>query len=510
MAGFVMTQQELDALLTLGQVMDYAQIPAGDPTDPTNLRGAFLLATGATELALPRVFGVIPEDVFDGVINAITIAAAAPVANAQAAPPVAANLFQRGNLITVGLICRIKTGLLDSLVAQLAAAGGAPLVVQPPPPASNAPPASKIKLGLVARQGDDTEVVIVGDAIMSAGTARWEAIFGVGKRPNPDAEATDTQITCLKFMIDSGQAPTVDFALWGPHGHRMERKFRLSGVVFDKDGHMRTVEIAGPPTLAVWLLSWEVYVTACIMLNIFDLGTLLAYKTLILTLHGRYGPQVWLLLYQADTRFRQEHLVRMKRRLAFEHDKALASNGTTAFDKDRPWDLAMSEGTEDKSWWNHEFTEPAVMLLARTANMDNIISNDAPIHAAASQGMFGGVAAPYEHAQMEYSGARNGAPSAKMRKTDAAIDRSTMSGGEYTSNRKGIKLCPEYQTGACGPCVGKGLCPKDRTSKHQCALCLDEKHGKNRCSTAPRDPYKKTHKGAKGKGKGSGKGKGKY
>ena len=422
MAAF-MTQQELYALLTLEQVMDYAQIPAGDPTDPSNLRGAFLLATGATETALPRIFGVIPEDVFDGVINAIAIAAAPPVANTPAAPPVPANLFQRGNLITVGLICRMKTGLLDSLVSQLAAAGGAPLALLPPPPTALVPASSKIKLGLVARQGDDTEVTIVDDSVMSAGTARWEHIFGVGKRPNPDAEATDTQITCLKFMVDAGQAPTVDFALWGPHGHRMERKFRLSGVVFDKDGHLRTVEIAGPPTLAVWLLSWEVFVTACVMLNIFDLGTLLAYKTLILTLHSRYGPQVWLLLYQADTRFRQEHLVRMKRRLAFDHDKAVAAGGTTAYDKDRPWDLAMSEGTEDKGWWNHEFTEPAVMLLARTANMDSIISNDAPIQAAASQGIFGGVSAPYDHGQMEYSGGAAG-NGGKKRKTADMTDAS--------------------------------------------------------------------------------------
>ena len=508
MAAF-MTQQELDALLTLGQVMDYAQIPAGDPADPSNLRGAFLAATGATETALPRIFGVIPEDVFDGVINAITIAAAPPVANTPAAPPVPPNLFQRGNLITVGLICRLKTGLLDSLVAQLAAAGGTPAPVLPPQPNALVPATSKIKLGLVARQGDDTEVTIVGDAVMSAGTARWEHIFGVGKRPNPDAEATDTQITCLKFMVDAGQAPTVDFALWGPHGHRMERKFRLSGVVFDKDGHLRTVEIAGPPTLAVWLLSWEVFVTACVMLNIFDLGTLLAYKTLILTLHSRYGPQVWLLLYQADTRFRQEHLVRTKRRLAFDHEKAVAASGTTAYDKDRPWDLAMSEGTEDKSWWNHEFTEPAVMLLARTANMDSIISNDAPVQAAASQGIFAGVAAPYDHGHMDHSGggAGNGG---KKRKADST-DLSTLSGGEYTANRKGSQLCPDFQTGACGPTVGRGVCPKDRTMRHQCALCLDEKHGKHRCTSTAKAPYRRPPPSGKGqKGKGKGKGKGKY
>ena len=72
MAAMV-TQPELDALLTLGQVMDFAQIPADDGNDPTNLRGAFLIATGASEQALPRVFGVIPESLFDTVIQELKL-----------------------------------------------------------------------------------------------------------------------------------------------------------------------------------------------------------------------------------------------------------------------------------------------------------------------------------------------------------------------------------------------------------------------------------------------------
>ena len=293
----------------------------------------------------------------------------------------------------------------------------------------------------------------------------------------------------------------------------MERKFRLSGVTFDKDGHLRTVEIAGPPTLSVWLLSWEVYVTACIMLNIFDLGTLLAYKTLICTLHSRYGPQVWLLLYQADTRFRQEHLARTKRCLAFAHDRAVGAGGTTAFVKDRPWDLAMSVGIEDTPWWNHEFTEPAVMLLARTASMASIISNDAPIQATASQGVFGGVSAPYDHPLVEYHGAGGGAKSGANKRKHAPAssgqqaDLSTSSGGVYTANRKGNKLCQDYQTGACGQTLPGDVCPRDRTQRHQCAKCLGSHHGQNKCgNTGVKAPYQKfSKKHEKGKGKGKGK-----
>ena len=101
MAG-VVTDAELANLLTLGQVLDWAQV-VGDPGVNTNLRGAFLLATGANEATLPRAFGVVPQAEFDLVINAVTIntgTAELPVATPT-------TLFQRGALICVGLVCRL-------------------------------------------------------------------------------------------------------------------------------------------------------------------------------------------------------------------------------------------------------------------------------------------------------------------------------------------------------------------------------------------------------------------
>ena len=109
-AGFV-TQAELDAFRTLGDVLDWAGV-LGDPTSASTLRGAFLLATGATEAALPRALGVIAALDFDAVVNQVEMAGADP----QAAT-IAPNLIQRGALIGVGLACRLKTGLLDHLPA---------------------------------------------------------------------------------------------------------------------------------------------------------------------------------------------------------------------------------------------------------------------------------------------------------------------------------------------------------------------------------------------------------
>ena len=113
-------------------------------------------------------------------------------------------------------------------------------------------------MSMVARQGDTTELEIVSDLIVSEGHARWEKIYGVGQRPDPDEECIAQQLTCLQHLVQTGQAPSVDFAVWGPHGHRIERKLRLTGQTFSSDGTLRSVEIAGPPDINVWTASYEV------------------------------------------------------------------------------------------------------------------------------------------------------------------------------------------------------------------------------------------------------------
>ena len=117
----------------------------------------------------------------------------------------------------------------------------------------------------------------------------------------------------------------------------------------------------------------------------FDLGNLLSYSDFIMRQHTRYGPQCWLLLYQADTRFRLEHLPRLRRRLEDEHSRAVAVHGTTPFEPTRPWNFSLASGVTDSAWWNLEFTEPAMMLLARTASLAAFVGGDAPVGATAAR-----------------------------------------------------------------------------------------------------------------------------
>ena len=506
----LLTQLELDAALTLADVLVWANVVGP-------LRDAFYTCTGSAHGDLPRILGVVTEVEFSAIVRAMQIPV--PLVNpGDVQAFVRPTLNQIGSLLSIGYFCRAKTGFLGlprpAFPPAVPAAGAGGLAIVPAG-APLLPLVAKTKLGHVLRQGDDTELAIVDDTVLATGTARWERLFGIDARPGEDIEVTAAQLTCLKHLADTGQVPYVDFALWGPHGNRLERRLKFSGQQFDADGIMRTIEIYGPGTLTQWIASWEVYSTACIFLNIMDLGTLMAYRTLIVGFHARYGQQCWLLLYQADTRFRLEHLLRTKRLLSAAHDKALLAQGTTSFSPLRPWTSAMSAGILDMAWWAHEFSDAAIMLLARTANVSSFLSGDFPV---SPQNAFGGkgnnagqsimIAEPQYH--------NEGSP-AKRQKTGRdrnAPDQSVVKEGKYTSNRGGRELCASFQTGACGETVGQGMCPNNREQVHQCSKCLGP-HGSIRCPGGTPEPRVRTpfQKGgkqggkhakvAKGKGKGN-------
>ena len=68
----LITQVQLDALLTLHDVMEWAGLVGADD-DRGTIWGAFLHATGAVATTLPRMFGVIEKADFDAVVAAIQL-----------------------------------------------------------------------------------------------------------------------------------------------------------------------------------------------------------------------------------------------------------------------------------------------------------------------------------------------------------------------------------------------------------------------------------------------------
>ena len=171
------------------------------------------------------------------------------------------------------------------------------------------------------------------------------------------------------------------------HGHQMEHKSKVTGQVSQGDSTFRTTEIAGPPNIEVWLYSFDVLQTAEIMLDVLDLGTMVDYRKLISDYHATYGPACWLLLYQTETSFRLEQLERIRRTTAAAHALALAASGTTPYNPACPWKQSWVDGMKDKEWWGNQFTEPTILFLSRSTQLNQSLGGDAPVSSDGRAGL---------------------------------------------------------------------------------------------------------------------------
>ena len=493
---YAFSAAEIETFKTLGDIAAFCSI-SGPPLE------AFFQATGAEHESMPRALGIIPAEEISDLIKGLKI----PLPDGGEGRGI--NFIERGKLLLVANACR-----------RCAHFAGAPL--GPPEPGVpsdgtavvpvSAPLPSlairKVKLSAVLRQGDDMEVPLCSADVRTAGYARLEVIFGLHYRPPPNADVTLEQLTGVKFVVDSGDIPYLDFAVWGPHGHRIARKLRMTGQVLDNDGTFRTVEIAGPPNLEVWLDSFEVMATAFLMLDVVDLGTLNSYRRAISDFHARYGPACWLLLYQAETRFRQEQLDRCKLLASNRHQAAITAGGTTEFEPTRPWNLAFRIGTNDDKWWSKEFVEPAMLFLTRTNSLHAFIGGDAPItgdERVVTDTLPSNATRPPKRSAASLQAPPPPAPHPQGTKTNRRKNKNASMNskvnGRFKTNKAGTPLCENFQTGACGLAVNS-RCPVDRTKAHQCDLCLGNNHGSNICTAGS------NQSSSSGKGKGKHKGKG--
>lgn len=179
--------------------------------------------------------------------------------------------------------CRVVSGVsqtfeslqaqISSLQSQSANASG-----QPPAPSTQE---RKVKLSAILSQVDDEEAPLITEKELVAAYLRYSAIFGNDERPSKDSEPTLEQLSAVRRLVRQSSVPYVDFRVWGPFGHRLVKKIKLSGCIIGRDGRLTTTELTGPSNFGMWLQSWQVFSNVCIMLNIIDLGTLTKYKDLI-------------------------------------------------------------------------------------------------------------------------------------------------------------------------------------------------------------------------------------
>ena len=148
-----------------------------------------------------------------------------------------------------------------------------------------------------------------------------------GEFPREEAP-TDQQLSALSHVIGVllliGYA---DFAVFGPHGNRLLRKLVMCGLIPCADGTFRKLELRGPPDFQTWLACFRVLRAALIMLGYVGVHALDQYERHIARLHAEFGSQCWPLLYQADTRMRNEQFIYMRRELTVEAETIKKAGG---------------------------------------------------------------------------------------------------------------------------------------------------------------------------------------
>lgn len=105
--------------------------------------------------------------------------------------------------------------------------------------------------------------------------------------------------------------------------------------------------------------------------------------------------------------------------------------------------------------------------------LSSMVKGDAPVVSAAGEGT------------------KSKAPSKKDRDltfSERMGPYHNVSDGVFTTNRKGIALCSEFQAGNCFGIGTNARCKKDGISAHQCNKCLSPDHSPKECDRTPRQP----------------------
>eukprot|EP00435_Cladocopium_sp_Y103_P026713 s4904_g6.t1 len=487
------TAIELAALTEVRLAMRWAGFDIADLGEAT-VPGSLLKHFGLIPANQPRVVGVFPDSDLQTMLAAWKPPDA--TAGATRAPTLAemgmAKLFVRACQLVAG------TGVtLEELKAQASANATQPTAATPG--TSSAAHRRKIKLSTIISQVDDSEVFVAEEKEILKCYQRYETVFGTGERPAKDCEPTAEQLSGVLHLLSVGQPPYTDFSVFGPFGHRMMKRIRLSGYNIERDGSLKTVELYGPNNVGTWLQSYNVLLTILVMADAVDLGNLQRYRTHVERLAERYGQKVWSVIYQADVRCRLEQMERLKRKLAAEHEAAVTAGKTTDFDDKRPWNAVWAHAVNDETFWREEVTEPCMLILTKITSSNEILEGDAKVAGQPSS-----AAGPRETVPGPARMA-NERP-VRPRNTNRTGRVHNIQDGKYTHNRTGYAICAGYNSGQCSTSTQGVWCSQQWDTVHQCDRCLGA-HPSSRCPHAELQTpgFVKNAKGGR-KGKSGGRG----
>ena len=198
----------------------------------------------------------------------------------------------------------------------------------------------------------------------SLAEARKRYVKQFRRGPDPEERPSNDQLSALRTKICTGEPPCVDFAIFGPHGKRLQKAKRQKAMIWC-DGHFVTRNLEGPVSVDDWVRSWRVFRTAMIMLEGASVGTLDAYEKGVVGLAAMY-PTCWGIISVADDLCRQEKWELIKDEFDMEQPRG--------YDPQWPWDHVILESAwgNPKSvlahWWRTRVEHPASLPQDKAHN----------------------------------------------------------------------------------------------------------------------------------------------
>ncbi len=480
------TPEERATLRTFAQLADWCEM--GEPA-----KLALYEAMGADADSGLKAVGHMGQEDFDKVVSDITVQGKPPTPLVTAA----FRLFGHAARVVTGSV-PTKDERAKKEAQELAQA------TRTTDPGSGGGKAGIVKMASVVDQGLEDEIPSLPDSTYQAGYNNYRR--RLGDVPPRDEEPSLEQLSGIAHLLSLKAPPYADFSIFGPHALRLRKRLKFSGYVFSGSGTLERAEQFGPPTFQEWSKCYRVLATALIMLDEVSPARLAAYSTLIERFLQTYTPVRWPAIYQADVRCRQEHTRAIRRKGIERHDRGPRGAEKAGFSADHPWEYVWRVAVEDSDFWLREVQEKSILILTRTATLGRVLDGDAMV---ATHGAF--VAAPPDLEPPTGRRRSRSRQRASAASSSRAVARQHNAGadGMMTTNRKGRRLCPGFQTGECDKLVdGKPgfLCSRDPSMSHQCAKCLSPLHGASSCNNAAakRPNVKGKAKGGGGKGFGGG------
>lgn len=340
-----------------------------------------------------------------------------------------------------------------------------PTVVADPRGVPAAPVGKKTKLSTLVDAAAEGDLVPVEPTRLRSLFLDYRAARG--DFPAGDAEPSEDQIAAVDQLLKAGNPPYVDFSLFGPHGHRLQKRLCFEAFKLNAVGDWARQRLPGPADFDQWWRCWQVLKVTLLLLGAVSAERLEAYAEQVRHHGSTYGQQCWFLIYQADVRMRSEQFERIRRLLHIEYESAANSAGTVSgFDPVKPWDAVFAQAVRDREFWDREVSQPALMFLsgARTRFQ---LSTDGT--------------AQYGHLAGDSSPSGTGKRKRESPSEASHANKATKGKGKRsTRNAKGkgkasAEVCKNFNAGRCdGP-----VCRHSR--RHVCSRCGSTGHGAQSC-----------------------------